>query len=135
MARLLSRIVLAVLIVRTTSAAGCTKNCLRVFNIKPLTYYLTSAKAYVSVTNENGVRVRDAVVAGRWTLPDGTTLAQYRNIGTRDALFTLSPIGDGYTYPPGDYTLTILDVSKSGYTFDPDNSKELSETWPVPPAT
>ena len=87
----------------TDSNAGCISSCMSVDKIT-LRYKTRSSrvKALVWLLDENNGRVRDAVVHAVWTLPDGSTVDQYSNIGTRlRAKFRLK--GDAV----GTYTLTV----------------------------
>ena len=70
----------------------------------------------VTVLDENRNAVTGAAVQATWTLPDNSTVSSVvttNNSG--DAKFTIS--GDG-----GLYWLSVTDISKSGYEFDPDHS-------------
>ena len=70
----------------------------------------------VVVMDENHAPISGAAVSVEWTLPDGTALAQSgSSSGTGEASFKVS--GEG-----GIYTLTVTDISKGEYLFDPDNS-------------
>jgi hypothetical protein len=66
----------------------------------------------VTVQDGSGAAVPDASVVMRWTLPDGTT---------RVATVTTGSTGHSIAKVAGrrgTYTLTITDVSKTGYVFD-----------------
>jgi hypothetical protein len=103
------------------TAAQCQSNCLQVFSIKMYNYVSADAQANVQIVDENGSLIRGAVVHGVWTLPDGTTVEQYANIGTRGrAEFRL------YTDQSGTVTLTVVDAALAGYAFDPAGSNLLS---------
>jgi PKD repeat protein len=107
------------------SAQTCTVDCLRVFSIE-LADLGDSIRGTVKLTNETGAGAgaRGSVVHAVWTRPDGSTLDQYANIGTRlRAEFRLYTAGT-----PGTYTLTVVNATKPGYMFDPDNSTILSQT-------
>jgi hypothetical protein len=75
-----------------------------------------SVLANVAVKDENGVSVSGAVVAASWSLPDGTTQNQTTNTSSNGvAKFSTSG-------RRGTYTLTVNNITKSGYTFDRSNS-------------
>jgi PKD repeat protein len=106
----------------TDSQAGCISNCITVNKID-LKYRARSRriKARVRLADENNNRIKGAIVHAVWTLPDGSTVDQYRNTRRRSRVsFKLR------TRNAGNYTLTIIQVTKSGYSFDPDNSNILS---------
>jgi hypothetical protein len=66
----------------------------------------------VTVKNSLGQAVSNASVEIRWTLPNGSTqIATAVTGSTGRARFTVSG-------PRGTYTLTVVNVTKSGYTFD-----------------
>jgi hypothetical protein len=80
-----------------------------------------SVSGKVVVTDETGAAVRSAMVEGRWTHPDGSTIVRYAYSNKRgQAKFSTS--GDR-----GTYTLTVANITKTGYTFDSANSV-LSES-------
>ncbi len=109
----------------TASAQTCTVDCLRVFSIE-LADLGDSIRGTVKLTDETGAGAgaRGSLVHAVWTRPDGTTLDQYANIGTRlRAEFRLYTAGT-----PGTYTLTVVNATKPGYLFDPDNSAILSQS-------
>jgi hypothetical protein len=70
----------------------------------------------VTVKSENGVVVPVATVFVTWTLPGGALQNQTATTNPKGiARFDLS----GGT---GTYTLTVTNITKSSYTFDPANS-------------
>ena len=70
----------------------------------------------VTVKNNLGQAVSSASVNIRWTLPNGTTKTATATTGANGRVrFTVSG-------PRGTYTMTIIDVTKPGYTFDPAGS-------------
>ena len=70
----------------------------------------------VTVMDENRGLISGATVLATWTLPDGTTEQQVATTGGNgQAKFSLSG-------PGGLYRLDVGDISKDGYTFDPDHS-------------
>jgi protocatechuate 3,4-dioxygenase beta subunit len=74
----------------------------------------------IFVRDENDAPMADAMVSLTWTLPDGT--AQTQTVTTNNSGVARSSISNG----KGAYTVTITNISKDGYSFDPDAS-ELSE--------
>ena len=118
-------LVFSVATTQTALANGCSVNCLRVYSMD-LTAVDTRVTGLVKLVDENGGLGR-GLVHGVWTSPDGTTLEQRANIGTRGrATFRLSTGGVS-----GRYRLTIVDVTLDGYTFDPINSKFVSKAIAV----
>ena len=70
----------------------------------------------VTVKNGSNAAVSGATVSIRWTKPGGATATQSATTGGNGvATFTTS--GNG-----GTYTLTVTNITKTGYTFDPANS-------------
>jgi hypothetical protein len=70
----------------------------------------------VTVKNGSNAAVSGAAVSIRWTKPGGATATQSATTGGNGAAnFTTS--GNG-----GTYTLTVTNISKTGYTFDPAKS-------------
>lgn len=121
----LSFLVLAVATMTTASAKSCSVNCLSVYSIE-LTNLGTSVRGIVKLVDEtgSGAGARGTVVHAVWARPDGSTFDQYANIGTRlRATFSLYTAG-----APGTYTLTVVDATKAGYTFDPANNNSLSKS-------
>ena len=109
-------------------AESCSVNCLRVFSIDASDLG-NSIRGVVRLTDENGsgAGARGSVVHLVWKRPDGSEFDQYALITSRlRAEFSLSMAGT-----PGTYTLTIADATKSGYTFDPDNSNLVSNSITV----
>lgn len=77
---------------------------------------IVSISAAVNVNDENGGSVSGATVAVSWTLPDGSTQNQTASTSSNGvARFSTSG-------RRGTYTLTINNITKSGYTFDRSNS-------------
>lgn len=109
----------------TAVAQTCTVNCLRVYSIA-VSDLGDSISGVVKLINESGsgTAARGSLVHAAWTRPDGSTFDQYALIGTRlRAEFLLSTAG-----VPGVYTLSVVDVTKTGYTFDPGNSAVTSSS-------
>ncbi len=105
-------------------AAPCSTNCIRVFSID-VTDIGTSIRGTVKLWDETGSAggTRSAVLHVVWTRPDGSTLDQYDTIGTRlRGEFSLYTAGT-----PGTYTLTVVDATRAGYTFDPKGSNILNK--------
>ncbi len=70
----------------------------------------------VTVQDQEGNKVRSAMVYATWTLPDGSSQSYVAYTNRRGiARFEI-------TGPRGTYTLTVTDLVKAGYTFDPDGS-------------
>jgi len=66
----------------------------------------------VTVKDSRGQAIANASVTVRWTLPGGTTRSATATTGSNGHVkFTTSG-------PRGTYTLTIINVAKSGYNFD-----------------
>jgi PKD repeat protein len=109
----------------TALANTCSVNCLRVYSID-VSDLGSTISGIVKMTDESGsaTAIRGAVVHAAWSRPDGTVYDQYALIGTRlRAEFSLSTAG-----APGVYTLTAVYAIKSGYTFDPINGSNTSES-------
>jgi hypothetical protein len=99
----------------TVSATACTSACLRSTDISLRTSG-TSVSGRVTVQDENGVAVSGASISATWTKPDGSTVDQTRSTGSQ------GQANFGTNGNAGTYTLTITDITKIGYTFDPANS-------------
>jgi hypothetical protein len=70
----------------------------------------------VTVKDQQGATVSGATVATAWKLPNGATQNQIGNTSTKGtASFTIK--GGG-----GTYTVTVTNITKTGYTFDAVNS-------------
>jgi putative pyrroloquinoline-quinone binding quinoprotein/IPT/TIG domain-containing protein len=80
-----------------------------------------SVSATVNVDDEKGGSVSGAAVAVSWTLPDGSTQNQTGNTSS-NGVARFSTNGRR-----GTFMLTVNNITKSGYTFDPNNSV-LSKT-------
>ncbi|MCU7866255.1 MAG: PKD domain-containing protein [Candidatus Thiodiazotropha sp. (ex Lucinoma borealis)] len=103
-------------------AANCTSNCLSLYN-NSLTDLGTSLRATVKLVDEFGSSgaSRSSTVHGLWTRPDGSTVLQYARIGTRlRADFNFYTGGAS-----GNYSFEVIDVIKSGYTFDDTTGGDL----------
>lgn len=119
----------AVLLTPTTKRPPeCSFNCLRSRAVD-LKGRLKGQQALVdgkvTVKDENRAPVPEALVAALWTLPDGSTQNHYAWTNARGiAKFNIS---DGQ----GTYTLEVLGIVKSLYTFNPKRSV-LSGSISVP---
>jgi hypothetical protein len=77
---------------------------------------VVTVKGQVTVRNENGSPIPQALVVVTWTLPNGTTQSQNAWTDNRGlALFSTSP-------SRGTYTLKVVNIVKSLYTFNPSRS-------------
>lgn len=104
--------------------ADCTSNCLSIERIT-MSYKSKAdkVKGKVRLLDENGGFVGGAAVHAVWTLPDGSAIGQRRK--------TRSNSQANFSLPAdivGTYTLTVTDVSKTGYTLDLDSSGVLTGT-------
>jgi len=94
----------------------CTFHCLLSASITLRIPAPHSVRGRVTVLDENDVPVSQALVVGRWTQPNGTEREQVawtRSNGV--AVFDT-------TGGRGTYTLTVINIVRSQYTFDPDHS-------------
>jgi hypothetical protein len=73
-------------------------------------------KGVVTVKDENGTVIPSATVAIKWELPTGLT--QKKRAATDTSGNATFNTQSGH----GTYTLTVIDITKTGYTFDPANS-------------
>lgn len=111
----------------TAPPPGCSFHCLRSISIElsaalpPRSGRLRPwtrppIQGSVTIEDETGAVIPSALVVGRWTLPDGSSYDD--DVWTNSsgvAAFTAQGKG-------GVYTLTILNVVRSQYTFDPSHS-------------
>ncbi len=105
--------------ITVTAGNGCTTNCLRSTAIAMSARIITGqvrVTSSITVKNENGVAIQGATVAATWTLPNGTTQTTTGVTG-RTGIAKLT-VTNGF----GTYIITINNISKTGYTFDPANS-------------
>jgi len=98
----------------------CTFHCLRSTNIalgaKTMAGTAT-VTAKVPVRDENGSPAPNALVVGRWTLPNGTQFSQ--NAWTnRRGVASFATTGPR----PGTYTFRVVNIVLSLYTFNPSKS-------------
>jgi subtilisin family serine protease len=100
---------------------GCTENCLRVSAIT-MRAPGAGVNARISVLDEDGTPVSNAVVSATWDLPGGGTSSQAR---PTNALGVANfKIAGG----AGTYVITVTNVTLAGFTFDPDGSTEISDS-------
>ena len=97
----------------------CTVNCLRSTYIRLGARVMGAnfnVRGSITVRNENNAAVAGALVVARWTAPNGTQSDQ--NVWTNaKGMVVVSTQG-----PAGTYTLTVVNIVLSGYTFDPAHS-------------
>jgi len=113
-----------------TVEVAITPPKVHVGNIK-LTYRYVAPKyklqCLVPIWGEDGQPVPGAAVTAEWAHPDGSTVVQTG---------TTAPNGSAFfsrlTTLTGLHILTILDVQKSGYEYDPSLNEETSEEITVP---
>jgi probable HAF family extracellular repeat protein len=95
---------------------ACTFHCLRSTSIRLRILEAHAVRGRVTVLDEDGVAIPRALVVGRWTQPNGShreQMAWTRSNGV--AVFDT-------TGGRGTYTLTVINIERSSYTFDPDHS-------------
>ena len=74
------------------------------------------ATGKVAVKDGNGIAVSGATTFVTWNVPSGGTITQTATTNTKGlAAFTVTDLR-------GSYTLTVTNLTKTGYTFDPANS-------------
>jgi hypothetical protein len=100
---------------------GCITSCLRVIAIQ-MQVVSGVVKAIVTVRDEVGAAIPAAKVFARWDLPNGVTLNQSKKTNASGLATFIASRGAGA------YTIRITNVTKAGYTFDPDNSTILSQS-------
>lgn len=120
--------------VRLQPTAGpppeCTFHCLRVTAIVLQSKAIRNSSSYsvnatVTVKDENADSIPGALVVGRWTQPDGSSYEQNAWTGSNGTVALTTQGGKG------PYTLTILNVVLSQYTFNSTQSV-LSKSITVP---
>jgi len=103
----------------STAPLECSFNCLRSTAINltsKVARGVGTVKGQVTVRDENGTPVPQALVVATWTLPNGTTESQNAWTDTKGiALFSTS-------LSRGTYTLKVVNIVKSLYTFNPSKS-------------
>ena len=105
----------------TEDVGGCSIDCLSVDRIA-MSYKASKGKVVgrVWLLDENENPVTDATVHATWTFPDGSTVDQYRDSGSKARAYFARKADAA-----GQYTLTVVEVTKAGSTFDPDSSNVL----------
>ena len=99
-----------------TPPPECTANCLRSTTIV-LRSRIATIDGRVTVRDENGSPIKEALVVVSWTDPDGNSenhSAFTRNTGVASFLHTRDK--------PGLYTLTVVNILLTNYTFNPSES-------------
>jgi probable HAF family extracellular repeat protein len=112
---------------------GCTFHCLRSTSIELAAFRNTalpqrirrSVKGSVTIQDENGAPIPLALVVATWTQPDGSSHAV--NVWTDANGVAVSTTQGGV----GVYSLTIVNIVLSQYTFDPSYSV-LTQSITVP---
>ena len=113
----------------TDGNAGCISNCLSIDQIS-FRYRKKSGAitAQVWIYDENNSTVKNAGIHAVWTLPDGSTIDEYSATNSRSkATFSQTAVG------PGEHILTIVEVVKDGFSFDPDSSNVLTGSIVITP--
>jgi PKD repeat protein len=105
----------------TEEVGGCSMDCVSVDRIA-MSYKAGKGKVVgrVWLLDENDNPVTDATVHAQWTLPDGSTLDQYRDSGSNARAYFAHEANTA-----GGYTLRVVDVTTETHTFDPDGSNAL----------
>jgi len=98
-----------------TVNVGVSTKSMKVSNIT-LSGTVSSGKAYITgyvyVKDSSGISIQNANVTIRWTLPNGSTKTMTATTNSSgQAKFTVASTR-------GKYTLTVTNVTKSGYVFD-----------------
>ncbi|MCI0356365.1 MAG: hypothetical protein L0099_15205, partial [Acidobacteria bacterium] len=104
-----------------TPAPGCTTNCMRVTAID-MRSTGSGVQARVTVRNENSAAVSGASVTATWNLPGGGTQTQTRTTNS------VGRANFSVTGGSGTYTITVTNITKTGFTFDPTNSTLLTKS-------
>jgi probable HAF family extracellular repeat protein len=103
----------------STPPPECSFNCLRSTAINltsKVARGVATVKGQVTVRDENGAPIPQALVVATWTLPNGTTQSHNAWTDTKGlALFSTS-------LSRGTYTLKVDNIVKSLYTFNPNKS-------------
>jgi len=103
----------------TTPPQECSFHCLRSTAINltsKVSRGVVTVKGQVTVQDEKGTPVPQALVVATWTLPNGTTQSQNAWTDSKGlALFSTGP-------SRGTYTLKVENIVKSLYTFNPSKS-------------
>lgn len=99
----------------TPPPAGCVSKCLRAKQIQ-LSRTATGVMGKVTVRDEKGALVKNATVSVTWTLPS-SAIQNQTAVTNAKGIATLTVTGGA-----GTYILTVSNITKAGYTFDPANS-------------
>jgi probable HAF family extracellular repeat protein len=94
----------------------CTFNCLRSTDIA-FSIRAKDLLGDVTVRSETGVLIAEASVVARWTYPDGSTADSYGWTNSKGKARFVAPRAR-----KGTYTLTVVNMVKSLYTFNPGDS-------------
>jgi probable HAF family extracellular repeat protein len=111
----------------TTSVPACSRNCLRSTDIDLRARILrrtVTVNGRITLADENGRAVADALVVARWTRPDGTSEDQVAFSNWNGVARFAAGSASGL------YTLTVVNIVLSLHTFDPAHSV-LSESLTV----
>lgn len=101
-------------------SAGCTVNCLRVTAIE-MQADAKAVYAQVTILDENGVAIPNAVVSVFWDLPLGSV--PQTKITDASGVAAFRATGEA-----GMYTINLANVTWADYTFDLVNSEILSKS-------
>ena len=113
----------------TEEVGGCSMDCVSVDRIA-MSYKASKGKVVgrVWLLDENGNPVTDATVHAQWTLPNGSTVDQSRDSGSNARAYFAHEADAA-----GQYTLTVVEVTKAGHAFDPDSSNVLDGIIDITP--
>ncbi len=105
----------------TEDIGVCSMDCVSVDRIA-MSYKAAKGKVVgrVWLLDEYDNPVTDATVHAQWTLPNGSTVDQYRDSGSKARAYFARKANTA-----GQYTLRVVEVTKAGQTFDPDGSNAL----------
>ncbi len=103
----------------TTAVPECSVHCLRSTGIQLKAR--SQRRSYVinrrvTVQDENDAPIAAALVVARWTQPDGSTHDENAWTGLNGAAAFAT------TGPRGTYTLRVVNILRSQYTFNPSRS-------------
>jgi hypothetical protein len=109
-----------IFLIKLALGEGCVTACLRSTAIdlyaRQITPGLFAVAGIVTVEDETGSPAPGALVSATWTFPNGGTQSRAALTNAQGrALFLTFNSG-------GTYTLTINNITRAGYTFDPANS-------------
>ena len=111
---------------QTTPPPECTSHCLLSTAVVVRTWRV-GIQGAVTVQDENGIPLAQAMVVARWTYPDGTSADQYA--WTRSNGQVVFRTTDRQL---GRYTLTVVNIVLSQYTFNPSRSVLTGEITLTP---